>query len=45
VGKVNAALQDEAFICYWARALGQFQYADLGVPIDYGDIYHAKALW
>jgi hypothetical protein len=43
VGKVNAALEDEAFISIGPGRWGSSN-ADLGVPIDYGDIYHAKAL-
>jgi hypothetical protein len=43
VGRVNAALEDEAFICIGPGRWGSSN-SDLGVPIDYGDIYHAKAL-
>ena len=43
VGKVNEALQNECFICVGPGRWGSSN-ADLGVPIAYGDIYHAKAL-
>lgn len=43
VGKVNAALKDEAFICIGPGRWGSSN-ADLGVPIAYGDIYNTKAL-
>ena len=43
VGKLNEALANERFICVGPGRWGSSN-ADLGVPIAYGDIYHAKAL-
>jgi hypothetical protein len=43
VGKLNQALKNENFICIGPGRWGSSN-ADLGVPIAYGDIYHAKAL-
>lgn len=43
VGKLNEAMQKERFICIGPGRWGSSN-ADLGVPIAYGDIYHAKAL-
>lgn len=43
VGKLNEALKDEPFICVGPGRWGSSN-ADLGVPVDYGDIYNAKAL-
>ncbi|HSV86545.1 MAG TPA: PEP/pyruvate-binding domain-containing protein, partial [Levilinea sp.] len=43
VGRINAALQDEDFICIGPGRWGSSN-TDLGVPIDYGDIYNASAL-
>ncbi|MEN4042952.1 MAG: PEP/pyruvate-binding domain-containing protein [Anaerolineaceae bacterium] len=43
VGRVNAALKDERFICIGPGRWGSSN-TDLGVPIDYGDIYNASAL-
>lgn len=43
VGKLNEALEKERFICVGPGRWGSSN-ADLGVPIAYGDIYHAKAL-
>ena len=43
VGKVNESLKNESFICIGPGRWGSSN-SDLGVPISYGDIYHAKAL-
>ncbi|MHB1337614.1 MAG: PEP/pyruvate-binding domain-containing protein [Bellilinea sp.] len=43
VGRMNAALEKEKFICVGPGRWGSSN-SDLGVPIDYGDIYHASAL-
>jgi hypothetical protein len=43
VGRINAALENEAFICIGPGRWGSSN-SDLGVPIDYGDIYNASAL-
>lgn len=43
IGKLNEALEKETFICVGPGRWGSSN-ADLGVPIAYGDIYHAKAL-
>ncbi len=43
VGRLNEALKREKFICVGPGRWGSSN-ADLGVPIAYGDIYHAKAL-
>jgi hypothetical protein len=43
VGRINSALQDETFICIGPGRWGSSN-TDLGVPIDYGDIYNASAL-
>lgn len=43
VGKVNAALVNECFVAIGPGRWGSSN-ADLGVPIDYGDIYNSKAL-
>ena len=43
VGKVNAALAGVPFVCVGPGRWGSSN-ADLGVPIEYGDIYHARAL-
>jgi len=43
VGRMNAALEQEKFICVGPGRWGSSN-SDLGVPIDYGDIYHASAL-
>lgn len=43
IGHLNAALADEKFICVGPGRWGSTN-TDLGVPIDYGDIYHARAL-
>lgn len=43
VGSLNAALAGESFICVGPGRWGSTN-TDLGVPIDYGDIYHSRAL-
>ncbi|HPK26742.1 MAG TPA: PEP/pyruvate-binding domain-containing protein [Anaerolineaceae bacterium] len=43
IGKLNAALADETFICVGPGRWGTSN-PDLGVHVDYGDIYNAKAL-
>lgn len=43
VGKVNAALAGKNFICVGPGRWGSSN-ADLGVPIEYGDIYNARSL-
>jgi hypothetical protein len=43
VGKINEKLKGENFICIGPGRWGSSN-SDLGVPIAYGDIYHAKAL-
>ncbi len=43
IGRANDALQNERFICVGPGRWGSSN-SDLGVPIAYGDIYHAKAL-
>ncbi len=43
VGRLNEILQKESFICVGPGRWGSSN-SDLGVPIAYGDIYHAKAL-
>ncbi len=43
VGQLNAALSREKFICVGPGRWGSTN-TDLGVPIDYGDIYNARAL-
>jgi hypothetical protein len=43
IGRMNAALKDEAFICVGPGRWGSSN-SDLGVPIAYGDIYHTRAL-
>ena len=43
IGRLNAALEHEKFVCVGPGRWGSSN-PDLGVPIDYGDIYHAKAL-
>jgi hypothetical protein len=43
IGKLNERLKNENFICIGPGRWGSSN-ADLGVPIAYGDIYHAKAL-
>ncbi len=43
IGRLNAALEKERFICVGPGRWGSSN-SDLGVPIDYGDIYHTRAL-
>jgi len=43
IGKLNNLLKDKFFICIGPGRWGSSN-ADLGVPIGYGDIYHARAL-
>ena len=43
IGRLNAELKDENFICVGPGRWGSSN-ADLGVPIDYGDIYNSRAL-
>jgi hypothetical protein len=43
LGKLNAALANEKFICVGPGRWGSSN-SDLGVPIAYGDVYHALAL-
>ena len=43
VGRLNKQLAERKFICVGPGRWGSSN-ADLGVPIDYGDIYNAKAL-
>jgi hypothetical protein len=43
IGRLNAALERENFICIGPGRWGSSN-ADLGVPINYGDIYHTRAL-
>jgi len=43
IGKLNAALADQSFICIGPGRWGSSN-SDLGVPISYGDIYHTKSL-
>jgi hypothetical protein len=43
IGKLNAALAGEKFICVGPGRWGSSN-SDLGVPIAYGDIYHSRAL-
>ncbi len=43
VGRLNAQMAGRKFICVGPGRWGSSN-ADLGVPIDYGDIYNARAL-
>jgi hypothetical protein len=43
IGRLNAALEKEEFICIGPGRWGSSN-SDLGVPINYGDIYHTRAL-
>jgi hypothetical protein len=43
VGKLNNLLKNEPFICVGPGRWGSTN-ADLGVPIDFGDIYNTRAL-
>lgn len=43
IGKLNARLDKEQFICAGPGRWGSSN-SDLGVPVDYGDIYNARSL-
>jgi hypothetical protein len=43
IGRVNAALEGKPFLCVGPGRWGSSN-SDLGVPIDYGDIYNTRAL-
>jgi hypothetical protein len=43
IGKLNAALQGQIFICVGPGRWGTTN-PDLGVPVEYADIYNARAL-
>jgi hypothetical protein len=43
VGRLNSKLKDQNFICVGPGRWGSSN-SDLGVPIDYGDIYNARSL-
>lgn len=43
IGQVNAALAGKTFICVGPGRWGTSN-ADLGVPVNYGDIYNARSL-
>ncbi len=43
VGRLNAALEEEKFLCLGPGRWGSSN-PELGVPIEYGDIYNARAL-
>lgn len=43
VGQLNSALKDQNFICVGPGRWGSSN-PDLGVPVDYGDIYNTRAL-
>ena len=43
IGRLNDLLKEESFICIGPGRWGSSN-SDLGVPISYGDIYHARAL-
>jgi hypothetical protein len=43
IGRLNVLLKDEVFICVGPGRWGSTN-ADLGVPIDFADIYHTRAL-
>ncbi len=43
IGRLNAALDGQSFICVGPGRWGSSN-PDLGVSIDYGDIYHTRAL-
>ena len=43
VGRLNAALKDQSYICLGPGRWGSSN-PDLGVPIAYGDIYYSKSL-
>lgn len=43
IARLNAALENERFICVGPGRWGSAN-SDLGVPVNYGDIYHTRAL-
>jgi hypothetical protein len=43
IGRLNAALKGQCFICVGPGRWGSSN-SDLGVPIDYGDIYNSRSL-
>jgi hypothetical protein len=43
IGRLNAVLKEEVFICVGPGRWGSSN-SDLGVPIDYGDIYNSRSL-
>jgi hypothetical protein len=43
IGRLNAALKGQSFICVGPGRWGSSN-SDLGVPIDYGDIYNSRSL-
>ncbi len=43
IGRLNAALEGHRFVCVGPGRWGSSN-SDLGVSIDYGDIYHSRAL-
>ncbi|BCY17083.1 hypothetical protein hrd7_09320 [Leptolinea sp. HRD-7] len=43
IGRLNAALKGQTFICVGPGRWGSSN-SDLGVPIDYGDIYNSRSL-
>lgn len=43
IGRLNAALKGKVFICVGPGRWGSSN-SDLGVPIDYGDIYNSRSL-
>ena len=43
LARLNAAMKDQLFICIGPGRWGSSN-SDLGVPVNYGDIYHTKAL-
>ena len=43
LARLNAAMKDQLFICIGPGRWGSSN-SDLGVPVNYGDIYHTRAL-
>lgn len=43
IGRLNAAMKSQTFICVGPGRWGSSN-SDLGVPIDYGDIYNSRSL-
>jgi hypothetical protein len=43
IARLNAAMKDKRFICVGPGRWGSSNF-DLGVPVNYGDIYHTRAL-